>query len=100
MEVGESVTVDGTAVPVPLRLADCGLPLPLSVIVIAAESRLAANGVNVTLIVQKAFTAIVAGLTGQLLVCTKLLAFVPVTAMLLIASGLGPLFVTVIACVP
>lgn len=70
----------------------------MSAIVIAAENGPAAGGVNVTLIVQAPFTAIVAGLTGQLLVCAKLAMLAPVTAMLAIASGLGPLLVTVIDC--
>jgi len=37
-ETGERVTVGTAATPVPLRLTDCGLPLPLSVIVTAATS--------------------------------------------------------------
>jgi len=84
------------ATPVPLRPADWGLPAPLSVIVTAAERRLAARGVKVTFTVQKAFTASVAGLTGQLFVCAKSPGFAPVTAMPAIVSGLGPLLVTVI----
>jgi hypothetical protein len=100
MDVGARVTVDGTIVPVPLRLTDCGLAAPLSVIVIAAERALAAAGVKVTLIVQKPFTGTVVGLSGQLFVCAKSPGLVPVTAIPLIVSGLGPLFVTVIPCEP
>lgn len=51
-----------------------------------------------TLTVQKPFTGTVAGLTGQLLVCAKSPGLVPVTAMPEMASALGPLFETVIAC--
>ena len=54
---------------------------------------------NVTLMVQKPFTAIVAGLSGQLLVSAKSPWLVPVTAMLPMINGLGPPFVTVIVCV-
>ena len=56
-------------------------------------------GVKVTLIVQKPFTAIAVGLSGQLLVCAKSPRLLPVTAIPLIVSGLGPLLVTVIVCV-
>jgi hypothetical protein len=99
-EDGAGVTVGGAGNPVPLKPTESGLLLPLSVIVIAAARALATEGVNVTLIVQKAFAAIVEGLIGQLFVCAKSPEFVPVTAMLPIASGPGPLFVTVIACAP
>ena len=72
----------------------------MSVMVIAADRMFATEGVNITLIVQKPFTAMVAGLTGQLFVCAKSPMLVPVTAMLLIVRALGPLFVREITCVP
>jgi hypothetical protein len=53
-------------VPVPLREIDCGLPEALSVIMIVPVRVPAAVGVNVTLIVQLAFTLIEA---PQVLVC-------------------------------
>jgi hypothetical protein len=42
----------GTAVPVPLSVIVCGLPVALSVMVIAADRVPVAVGVNITLIVQ------------------------------------------------
>ena len=59
---------------------------------------MAAEGVKVTLIVQNPFTARVAGLTGQLLVCAKSPGLVPVTVMLLMVTVPGPLLVRVMAC--
>ena len=55
----------------------------------------AAVGVNVTLIVQLAFTA---RLFGQVLVCAKSPAFVPVSPMLLMLNDEPPLLVSVIGC--
>ena len=70
----------------------------MSLIEIAAERAPVACGVNVTLIVQLPFTAIDAGLTGQLLVWPKSAIFAPVTEMPVIISALGPLLVKVIGC--
>jgi hypothetical protein len=55
-------------------------------------------GVKVTLTVQKALTAIVLGLSGQLFVCAKSPGLVPVTAMLPMAATPGPLLVMVKLC--
>ena len=60
-----------------------------------AERAPAAVGVKVTLTVHEAETASVAGLTGQLLVCAKSGALVPVMAMLDTLSITGPLLVSV-----
>jgi hypothetical protein len=49
--VGERLTT-GSAIPVPVKLTACGLPLALSVIVSDALRDPVADGVNVTLIVQ------------------------------------------------
>ena len=54
--------------PVPARLTVCGLVAALSLMVIAPVSAPPAVGVNVTLIVQLAAAARVAGASGQLLV--------------------------------
>jgi hypothetical protein len=69
--------VGGTATPVPLKGTFC-VPA-LSVTVTDALSAPAAFGVNVTLIVQISEAAT---LEWQVLVSEKLLALVPVTAML------------------
>jgi hypothetical protein len=68
----------------------------LSVTVTEAARLPVAVGVNVTLIVQVAFTAIVVGLTGQLFVCAKSPGFAPAIAMLEMLSEPGPLLVSVI----
>ncbi len=54
-----------------------------------------ADGVKVTLIVQFAPAASVLGLMGQVFVCAKSLAFVPLTVMLVIVSAAVPLLVSV-----
>src|SRR5262249_56602450 len=84
--------------PVPLKLTACGLPLPLSVMLSAAPRLPAAVGLNVTLIVQLALSASVAGLTGQLLVCSQSPELVPAMPILLIVSAPGPLLVKVTFC--
>src|SRR5574337_64510 len=56
----------GTAVPVPVRVNECGLPAALSVMVTAAVRVPVAVGVNVTLIVQVPLAATEA---PQVLVC-------------------------------
>jgi len=68
--------------------------------VTAAESALAAVGVNVTLIEQVPFDAMVAGLMGQVFVCAKLLALVPVIAIPLMVAAPDPLLVMVTLCAP
>jgi len=75
--VGERLTAG--AVPVPVRLAVWGLPLALSVRVMAALRVPVAAGVKVTLIVQLVPAAT---LDPQLLVCAKSPGLVPVSAML------------------
>ena len=57
-----------------------------------------ADGVNVTLMEQFAFTARVALLAGHVLVRAKSLALVPVKAILEIVSGAVPEFVSVTLC--
>jgi hypothetical protein len=52
-------------------------------------------GLKVTLMVQAVPAANVLGLMGQVLVCAKSLAFVPVIPILLIVSGAVPLLVSV-----
>ena len=86
------------SVPVPVSETVCGPPDALSVIVTEAVRLPVADGVNVTLMEQFAFTASVALLAGQVLVCAKSLAFVPVTAMLEIVRGAVPEFVSVTLC--
>ena len=75
--------------------------MPLSVIAtlaVSVPSVLLACGVNVTLIVQFAFAASVFGLTGQVFVCAKSPAFVPVSAILLIVRGVVLVLVRVTVC--
>jgi hypothetical protein len=64
----------------------------------AADRAPIAVGVKVALIMQVAFTASEAGLTGQLLVCPKSPGFVPVIAIAVIVNVPGPLLVTVMLC--
>ena len=88
----EGVRLTPGAVPVPERLAVCGLPLALSVTVKDAERAPVALGVNVTLIVQ---LELAASDVPQLLVCSKSPLLVPVTAMLEILNAVPPEFVSV-----
>ena len=82
--------------PLPDRLAVCrGLPKALSLTVSVAVCVVVFCGVKVTLMVQLAFAARVAGLRGQLLVCVKKLEILPlpsVMTMLLIVNGSLPGF--------
>lgn len=64
--------------PVPLSVTLCGVPVALSAIVTLAERLPVTDGANVAEIVHVAFTASVAGLTGQVFVCAKSPAFAPV----------------------
>lgn len=91
-------TARAKSVPVPVSDTEWGLPDALSVIVTDAVRLPVVDGVNVTLMEQFAFTARVALLAGQVLVCAKSLAFVPVTAMLEIVSGAVPELVSVTLC--
>lgn len=81
--------------PVPDKVTDCGLPVALSVIAMDAERVPDAAGANLTLIVQ---SALAASDEPQLFVTEKSAAFVPVAAMLVIASALLPPFESVTAC--
>ena len=80
------------AVPVPVRLTVWGLPLALSVRVMAAVRVPLAAGVKVTLIVQLAPAAT---LDPQLLVCAKSLALVPVAARLVRVKAALPVLLSV-----
>ena len=75
------------AVPVPERLAVCGLPLALSVMLTEAVRLPLAAGLNVTLIVQLAPAATE---LPQVLVCAKSLALVPVRARLVMLKAALP----------
>ena len=81
----------------PLKPADCGLDAPLSVMDRDADRVPLAVGVKVTFTVQEPDAA---RLAGQLLVCAKSPAFVPVIVMLEILSVPGPLLVTVTGVEP
>src|SRR5262249_56388942 len=81
--------------PVPLKLTACGLPLPLSVMLTLATRLPVAVGLNVTLIVQLALSASVAGLTGQLLVWAKSPELDPAMPILLIVIPPVPFLVKV-----
>ena len=93
--VGDRLTAGATATAVPDSETLCGLLAALSVIWTAAVRAPEAVGANVTEIVQLAFTASVAGDTGQVLVCAKSAAFAPVTATLEMVSGAAPELVKV-----
>ena len=93
--VGFRLTDGPLATPVPLKVMFCGLPAALSAIDTLALREPAAVGVNVTLIVQDAPAANVLEPVGQVLVCAKSPAFVPVSPMLLMLSPALPLFVSV-----
>src|ERR1700676_837309 len=81
--------------PVPVRVTVCGLLAALSVMVTEAARGPTAAGLNVTLIVQFAPVASVAGDFGQVSVSAKSVALVPLTAMLAIVSADVPLLVRV-----
>lgn len=97
-DAGERPTLGVGATPAPVSATDLGLPIPLSVIVTAAVRVPVAVGVNVTLMVQEALAASVAGEIGHVVVPAKSLAFVPVMLMLVIVSAPGPLLVRPIFC--
>src|SRR5207237_3765909 len=79
------------AVPVPVRLTDCGLPAALSVMVIAPVRVPVAVGVKVTLMAQLAPAATD---VPQVLVCTKS----PLATMLVTLSAAVPVLVSVTVC--
>ena len=93
-EVGERLT-PGPVVPVPLKLAVCGLPVALSATLRVPLRVPVAVGLNVTLMAQLALAARVEGLKGQLLVWAKSPLLVPVMLMLAIVSAELPLLVRV-----
>src|SRR6202035_3196470 len=88
------------AVPVPLNATLCGVPLALSAIDKLALRLPAAVGEKVALTLQLAPTAIVFGLSGQVVPGVKSAGLVPPTVTLLIVSGALPLLVTVTDCDP
>jgi hypothetical protein len=69
----------------------------LSVIATLADREPFAVGLNVTLIVQLAVGASEAGESGQLFTSAKSPGFVPAIAILVIASAVVPVFLTVTA---
>src|SRR5947199_4764317 len=66
----DRLTTGTGAMPVPLRLTDCGLPVPSSMIPIVAVRLPVAVGAKVTLMTQLRLRARAVGPAGQLLVCT------------------------------
>ena len=87
-------TLATAAVPVPVRLMVCGLPVALSVRVTAAVKEPLAAGVKVTLTVQLAPAATLA---PQVLVWAKLPALAPVSAWLVRVYAALPVLFTVLA---
>jgi len=98
--VGAALSVKSGAglVPVPVRLTICGLPPALSVMVKVPVRAPATVGVNVTLIMQFAPPASVAGLIGQAVAPVLVSAKSPDAAMELIVSAAFPVFVSVTVC--
>ena len=91
--VGERLTT--VAVPVPLRLTVCGLPLALSAIFSEAPRLPLAEGVKVTLMVQLPAAATE---LPQVLVWAKSPALVPASAMLVMLSAALPVLFRVTVC--
>jgi len=81
-------------VPVPDRATECGLPDASSAICRLALRAPAAVGANLTLIVQLAPAANVAGLSAQVVLCEKSPVFVPARPMLAIDRAAVPVFMT------
>ena len=79
----------------PLSATVCGLPVALSVMLTLALRLPLALGVKVTLMVQEAPAASVLELLGQVLVCAKSPALVPLSPMLLMVRAALPLLVSV-----
>jgi hypothetical protein len=80
--------------PEPESRTCCGLPDASSATCTLAERGPAADGLKVTLTVQVAFTASVAGANGQLLDCAKSARFAPATPIELIDNTAEPEFRT------
>jgi len=95
IDAGDNVAAGAPPTAVPVRLTDCGELPALSVMVMNAARVPFVVGLNVTLMVQPAPTAMVA---PQLLVCEKSPPFAPVTAMLVLVSEAFPLLVSVTVC--
>jgi hypothetical protein len=91
-------TAGAGAVPVPLTPRLCGLSDALSATRTVAEREPDAVGVKTTLIEQVAFTASVAGDSGQSVVGEKSPGFVPAIDTPVIASGAVPVFLSVELC--
>ena len=89
------MSVTAGTVPVPLSTTVCGLPGASSTSETPALRLPAAVGANVTEIVQLAPTPSVLGLSGQVFVCAKSPAFVPVTPIESIVSAALPELVRV-----
>jgi len=85
--LGEGVAFGPEMSPVPLKLIVCGLPAALSVMVTEAVRGPLWDGLKVTVMVQLAPSG---RPVPQVLVWLKSVAFVPVTAMLLMVNA-GPL---------
>jgi len=85
-------------VVVPVSGTVCGLPAALSMMVKVPMRVPAAVGVNVTLIVQFAFAASIAGVIGQAVVPVLVAAKSPDPAMEMIVRGPVPVFVSVTVC--
>jgi len=93
-----SVKSGGVFVPVPVSVTVCVPGAALSVMVNVPGRVPVAFGVNVTLIVQFAFTANVAGVIGQAVVPVLVSAKSPDAAMEMIVRGPVPVFVSVTVC--
>src|ERR1700730_16907063 len=88
-----SVKSGGVFVPVPVSPTICGLPAALSVMVKVPVRVPVAVGVNVTLIMQFALAASVAGLIGQAVAPVLVSAKSPDAAMEMIVKAPFPVFV-------
>src|SRR6202035_4734476 len=88
------------AIPVPLSMTVCGVPLASSAIEILAARLPVAVGVKVALMVQLAPAPSVLGLIGQPLLGVKSPGLLPTTLTLPMVSGAVPLFVTITDCDP
>src|SRR5262249_1613150 len=95
-DAGARPTVGAGATPVPLSGTDCGLPVPVSVMLDGTGG--AQGGVGEKGAVRAHLQQARRGPGGHVVVLGKSRAVVPVTAMLLVVSGPGPLLVRVIAC--
>jgi hypothetical protein len=91
-------TAGAVAAPTPLRPRLCGLSPASSPMLTLAVLDPVAVGANRTEIVHVAFTASVAGLSGQSPVCSKSLASAPTTAMPVMARAAVPEFLSVAVC--